>query len=152
MTRATDPGPGSRWRGDHGLTTLEWLLITAAVAGLAALAVVLVTAEVEDTAERISNSEARVAAAIHTAFAIETEARAASAADFDLWADWERHFTQECSFIAVLYSDAVVEVVHNNFTRATGGTTFDAAASGHAAAADEKPAGPGKAQVQCEVA
>ena len=30
-------------RGDSGLTTLEWLLIVAAVAGMAALAVVLVT-------------------------------------------------------------------------------------------------------------
>ena len=153
MTRTAQTGwDRGRRRGDDGLTTLEWLLITAAVAGLAALAVVLVTAEVEDTAKRISNSEARVTAAIHTALAVETDAKAASAADFDLWADWERYFSQECSFIAILYSDAEVEVVHNNFTRADNGTTFDAAAAGHAAAADEQPAGPGKAQVQCEVA
>ena len=140
-----------RRRGDHGLTTLEWLLITAAVAGLAALAVVLVRAYVEDTGDRIANPNPRVTSAIHSAFAVEADAKAASADDFDLWADWERRFTQRCSLIAVLYSDAEVEVVHNNFTRATGGTTFDTAAAGYAAAADEQPAGPGKAQVQCVV-
>ena len=131
------------------MTTLEWLLITAAVAGLAALAVVFVQAYVEDTGERMSNPDPRVTSAIHSAFSVETKAKAASVDDFDLWADWESHFRERCSLIAVLYSDAEVKVVRNNFTRATGGgTTLDPAA---AAAADEQPAGPGKAQVQCEV-
>ena len=152
MTRAAQAEGRGRRRGDHGLTTLEWLLITAAVAGLAALAVVLVQAYVEDTGERISNPDPRVTSAVHSAFAVETDAKAAAALDFDVWADWESHFTQRCGLIAVLYSDADVEVVHNNFTRATGGTTFDTAAAGYAAAADEQPAGPGKAQVQCAVA
>ena len=137
-------------RGDGGLATLSWLLITAAVGGLAALAVVLVTAEVEDTGERISNSEARVTAAVHTAFAVEADAKAAVAEDFDSWDEWERHFSQECGLIAVLYSGAEVEVVHNNFDQPTdAGAAFEPAA---AAAADEEAAGPGKAQVQCEVA
>ena len=140
-----------RRRGDHGLTTLEWLLITAAVAGLAALAVVLVQAYVEDTGDRIANPDPRVTSAIHSAFSVETDAKAASAQDFSLWADWESRFTQRCSLIAVLYSDAEVEVVHNNFVRATGGTTFDSAAAGYAAAADEQSAGSSKAQVQCQV-
>ena len=152
MTRRPQPcRRGRSPRGDQGLTTLEWLLITAAVAGLAALAVVLVQAYVEDTGERISSPNPRVTAAIHSAFEVEADAKAASADDFDLWAAWERHFSQKCSLIAVLYSDAEVEVVHNNFTRATGGTTFDTAAAGYAAAADEQPVGPGKAQVQCVV-
>ena len=38
-------------RDDSGLTTLEWLLIVAAVAGLAALAVVLVQNVVSDTSQ-----------------------------------------------------------------------------------------------------
>ena len=76
---------------------------------------------------------------------------AASADDFGLWADWESHFHQKCAVIAVLFSDAEVEVVHNSFIRATGGTAFDAAASGYAAAADEQPANATKAQVQCQV-
>ena len=130
------------------MTTLEWLLITAAVAGLAALAVVLVQAYVEDTGDRIANPDPRVTSAVHSAFAVETKAKAASADDFDLWADWESHSTQKCSLIAVLFSDAEVEVVHNNFIRATGGTAFDPAA---AALADEQPPNNRKAQVQCQV-
>lgn len=136
-----------RRRGDCGLTTLEWLLITAAVAALAALAVMLVSDLVGDTAEQISESEARFAAD-YAAYIVEDDARAASARDFATWADWESHFSRECSFIAVLYGG--VEVVHNNFNRATGGgTALDPAA---AAAGDEQPATAAKAQVQCEVA
>ena len=130
------------------MTTLEWLLITAAVAGLAALAVVLVQVYVEDTGERMSNPDPRVTSAIHSAFAVETKAKAASADDFDLWADWESHFTQKCSLIAVLFSDTEVEVVDNHFVRAIGGTAFDPAA---AALADEQSPKARKAQVQCVV-
>ena len=50
-------------RDDSGLTTLEWLLIVAAVAGLAALAVVLVQNVVSDTSEQIAGSSARATAA-----------------------------------------------------------------------------------------
>ena len=126
-------------------------MITAAVAGLAALAVVLVQAEVEDTAERVSSPNPRVTAAIHSAFEVEAGAKAASAADFESWADWESRFSERCGLIVVLYADAEVEVEHNNFNRATGGTTFDAAAAGYAANADIQPATAAKAQVQCEV-
>ena len=62
---------------ERGLTTLEWLLIVAAVAGLAALAVVLVQNVVDDTAEQISNSSARGTAAQVAAERISREARAA---------------------------------------------------------------------------
>ena len=132
------------------MTTLEWLLITAAVAGLAALAVVLVQTYVEDTGDRMSNPDPRVTSAIYSASEVETKAKAASAGHFDLWAEWERHFNQKCSLIAVLYADAEVKVVHNNFIRATGGETFDTAAAGHAADADAQPATNTKAQVRCE--
>ena len=71
--------------------------------------------------------------------------------DFEQWGDWESHFSRECSLIAVLYTDIDVEVVHNNFIRATGGTAFDAVAAGYAAAGDEQPATATKARVQCEV-
>ena len=138
-------------RGDSGLTTLEWLLIVAAVAGLAALAVVLVQSQVEDTAEQISGSEARAASAVHSAFSVESDAKGASAGDFATWADWESRFTQRCSQIAVLYADAEVQMVHNEFNGVTGGGTFDAAAAVIAAAADDLPATATKAQAQCEV-
>ena len=57
-------------RSDDGLTTLEWLLIVAAVAGLAALAVVLVQNVVDDTAEQIAGNNARITAAQVAAKAI----------------------------------------------------------------------------------
>ena len=50
-------------RDDSGLTTLEWLLIVAAVAGLAALAVVLVQNVVSDTSEQIAGNSARMTSA-----------------------------------------------------------------------------------------
>lgn len=151
MTREAQSGRVGRERDDRGLATLEWLLIVAALVGLAALAVILVQARVADTAERISGSEARLAAAAHTARAVENDARDASEADFEMWADWESYFSRECSLIAALNASINVEVVHNNFRRATGGTAFDAAAAVHAAAGDEQPATATKAQVQCEV-
>ena len=134
------------------MAALEWLLIVAAMAGLAALAVVLVQDNVEDTGERISNPDPRVTSALHTASTVETAAKAAEAGDFDSWDDWERHFSQKCSLIAILYSDAEVVVVHNDFNRAAGGTTFDATAAGYAAAAaDDQPPGAAQAQVRCRV-
>ena len=54
----------SRRRDDErGLTTLEWLLIVAAVAGLAALAVVVVQGVVTDTSDQIAGSGARITTA-----------------------------------------------------------------------------------------
>lgn len=141
-----------RWpRGDHGLTTLSWLLVTAAVAGLAALAVVLVLRHVEDTGDRVSNPDPRMTSAIYTAFDVELDAKGASAGDFDTWADWERHFRRQCGLIAILYADADVQVVDNQFNRALGGTGFDSAAAGYAADGDERPATASKAQVLCRV-
>ena len=63
-------------RDDSGLTTLEWLLIVAAVAGLAALAVVLVQNVVSDTAEQIGSNSARMTSAELTAVDITSDARA----------------------------------------------------------------------------
>ena len=55
--------PQNARNDERGLTTLEWLLIVAAVAGLAALAVVLVSSVVSDTSEQIAGSSARLTAA-----------------------------------------------------------------------------------------
>lgn len=149
MHEADRRGTAGRLHGDFGLATLEWLLIVAAVAGLAALAVVLVQSQVENTAERVSDPDARTTSAIHSAFSVESDAKGASAGDFSTWTDWEDHFRHQCALIAVLYADAEVQVARNNFNGATGGSAaFDAA---HAAAADDQAATSSKAQVQCEV-
>ena len=68
-----------RWpkrRADEsGLTTLEWLLIVAAVAGLAALAVVLVQNVVSETGEQIAGSSARLTSASPGCNSVEESAK-----------------------------------------------------------------------------
>ena len=81
-------------RGEDGLTTLEWLLIVAAVAGLAALAVVLVQNVVDDTAEQISGNNARVIASQVAAEAINTD----GGTDADK--------RSACNRLSITYSDA----------------------------------------------
>ena len=71
-----------RGRADEsGLTTLEWLLIVAAVAGLAALAVVLVQNVVSETGEQIAGRSARLTAAELAAEDVTTNARGKLLAD-----------------------------------------------------------------------
>ena len=59
---------------ERGLTTLEWLLIVAAVAGLAAVAVVVVQGVVSDTSDQIAGSGARITTAEFEADDITDEA------------------------------------------------------------------------------
>jgi len=91
---------------------LEWLLVVAALAGLAALAVVVVQRVVDDTAERVGASQPRWAAAALAALEVERRARAATAADphAATWADWEGHFSARCVRLAILYRDVAVEM------------------------------------------
>lgn len=87
-----------RRRNDRGLTTLEWLLIVAAVAGLAALAVVLVQNVVDDTAEQISGSSARLTAANVAAAEITSESQESGADLSSLQA--------KCDRLRITYGDA----------------------------------------------
>lgn len=91
---------------------LEWLLVVAAVGGLAALAVVLAQAVIDDTAEQIGASPARLTAAAVAAQEVERQARAATAANprTATWADWESHFSGRCARLAILYGDIVVQM------------------------------------------
>ena len=99
-------------RGEDGLTTLEWLLIVAAVAGLAALAVVLVQNVVDQTAEQIGGSSARETAAKVAASNIEQKAKD----DPPAWTtdlttstpDWntkQREYQQDCERLEITYGD-----------------------------------------------
>ena len=70
--RQAPPNPG----GDHGLITLEWLLIVAAVAGLAASTALTVERVVDDTAEAPIEPGVRFLDAEIAAAAIASEATA----------------------------------------------------------------------------
>ena len=111
-------------RDDSGLTTLEWLLIVAAVAGLAALAVVLVQNVVSDTSEQIAGSSARLTAAKVSAASVEQEAKNADPTDerFNTWAEWENYFTDKCNRIQIVFSDAGITNPTSTFALATGAT------------------------------
>ena len=97
-------------RDDSGLTTLEWLLIVAAVAGLAALAVVLVQNVVSETSEQIAGSSARETAARIAGLAVQDDAKLydSSKDRFDTWNAWESYHTSKCNRISVTYADAGV--------------------------------------------
>ena len=104
-----------RRRGDVGLTTLGWLLLVAAVVGLAALAVVLVQREVGLSGERVGSHSARQEAA---------EVAAAEVAAAELVRRWRsevpvsvgdaerlnREFVARCQRIGILYADIDLEV------------------------------------------
>ena len=97
-----------RRRDDSGLTTLEWLLIVAAVAGLAALAVVLVTNVVGDTSEQISGQSARLTAARVAADELTTKARGEDpiADDDDDAADARNSkYKSDCNELKIIYGD-----------------------------------------------
>ena len=99
-------------RGEDGLTTLEWLLIVAAVAGLAALAVVLVTNVVDQTAEQIGGSSARktaaqVAAANITQDAHDDPPMKNTPAVFDaaMWDERMSDYRKICNRLEITYGD-----------------------------------------------
>ena len=105
-------------RGEDGLTTLEWLLIVAAVAGLAALAVVLVQTVVDDTAEQIGGSSARKTAAQVAAVSIMAEADRNSADQPDgakTYAEWDTYYTRKCDRLKITYSNVENLTVQANF-------------------------------------
>ena len=118
------PAPeGQRWptrrrwpkgRADEsGLTTLEWLLIVAAVAGLAALAVVLVQNVVGETSEQIAGSSARQTAATIAADQIIRDSNRSGddqPASADKWDEWEKHYSSRCERLAITYGDAGITV------------------------------------------
>ena len=101
---------------ESGLTTLEWLLIVAAVAGLAALAVVLVQNVVDDTSEQISGSSARVTAAKVAAEAIVSDSASDAAsqpADAKTYGPWASYYTSKCNRLIITYGDAGISVTPN---------------------------------------
>ena len=138
-------------RNKAGLTTLEWLLIVAAVAGLAALAVVLVQNVVDDTAEQLGGASARATAANVAADTVIREARTADVNDarFNTWQRWELYFTARCERLEILYSDTNLDV-EAVFKRPSNKNPGDPTATTALTKADEKVPGTDKPQVRCE--
>ena len=132
--------------------TLEWLLIVAALAGLAALAVVLVQHVVDDTAEQVGASSARRTAAAVAALEVERQARAATTANprTATWADWESYFSARCDRLAILYRDAAVEV-DAAFAWPTAAGGADPISEALLVSATEADATGSTAQVRCNV-
>ena len=141
----------SEARNEAGLATLSWLLIVAAVAGLAALAVVLVYYFVEDTGDRFVAPNPRRTAAQFQAADIEVAAKAAQAGDFATWDEWERHFSGKCSRIEITIADERITLASNEFAKPTGGVTDFTSPSTALQNADSLPATSTKAQVDCTV-
>ena len=118
--------PGAR-TDERGLTTLEWLLIVAAVAGLAALAVVLVQNVVGDTSEQIAGSSARETAAKIAATTIVEEASKSAdeqPTDAKTFDKWSTYYTNKCRRLAITYGDVGITVQSQfKYTKGTGSST-----------------------------
>ncbi len=140
----------SRTRSEAGLTTLEWLLIVAAVAGLAALAVVLVQNVVDDTAEQLGGASARETAANVAADTVIREARTASPDDarYNTWQRWELYFTARCERLEILYSDTNLDV-QAKFVRPNGKNDDDPTTTADLNKADQTDPAAGKPQAIC---
>lgn len=112
----------SRKRDESGLTTLEWLLIVAAVAGLAALAVVLVQSTVGETADQISGSSARETASKLAAEEImdrASEGKDDQPLGAKSFGEWSDHYNKKCDRLNITYGDAGIKA-HPNFTVTSG--------------------------------
>lgn len=136
---------------ERGLTTLEWLLIVAAVAGLAALAVVLVQNVVDDTAEQLGGASARETAANVAADTVVREAKTAPPSDarFNTWQKWELYFTARCERLEILYSDTNLNV-DAVFARPAGKGDDASPSSAELNAADAAVATATKPQASCK--
>ena len=109
--RGTQPrrGSGTVSHDERGLATVAWLLIVSAVAGLAALAVTLVTGSVEDTAEQIRSQSADIAAARISAQEITARARSAQAVEPGTLPSYDDdEFAGMCRRLAITYGSTGV--------------------------------------------
>ncbi len=134
-------------RGAAGLAVLEWLLVVAAVAGLAALAVVLAQRAVDETAEGVAASSARLTAAMVAAGRVEDDARAAARGS---WGRWEGRFESRCRRLAITYADAGAQVAAA-FARPVGAAEGDPVDPAALTGAGEGAADASTAQALCGV-
>ena len=101
-------------RGEEGLTTLEWLLIVAAIAGLAALAVVLVQTVVNETAENVQSREARLTAADIATTEIHQDWRNENPTSPDEADEINRKYRTKCQRFGIIYADISLDIESKN--------------------------------------
>ena len=145
---------------ESGITTLEWLLIVAAVAGLAALAVVLVQNVVSETSEQIAGSSARKTAASVAAAGIQQEAKTPGGQGitdprWNTWNKWDNYFTAKCNRLLITFSDAIKDAnLVSTFTpkarRGRGPASVGSGVSGRRCCTAPSTANP-SAQAVCEI-
>ena len=87
------------------MTTLEWLLVVAAVAGLAAVAVVLVQGVVGGTAEDLASHSARQTAADLAANELEQRWEADEPKTQDDANRINRAYAHRCRQLGIIYAD-----------------------------------------------
>ena len=97
-------------RGERGLTTLEWLLVVAAVAGLAAVAVVAMRATVGGIAQQVESHSARLQAADLAANQLEDRWRAQKPEDEAHAKRINDRYRPRCQQLAVIYADVLAGV------------------------------------------
>lgn len=91
--------------GDAGLAVLGWLLVVAAVAGLAAVAVVLVQGAVDSSGERVASHSARQEAAEVAAVELMRRWRLEAPQSAEDAERLNREFGARCHRIGILYAD-----------------------------------------------
>ena len=93
-------------REERGLTTLEWLLIVAAVSGLAALAVVMISRIVDDTGEQIADTNPMIRAAVHAGRELDLSARTERFSGVTNYAEFRRvtgSYASKCQRLNILH-------------------------------------------------
>ena len=93
-------------RDEHGLTTLEWLLIVAAMAGLAALAVVMVSRIVDDTGARVADPNPMIKGITLSAHEIDLSAASHKRSEFpdrDAYRKLSAYYYRKCQRLNILW-------------------------------------------------
>ena len=105
---------------DSGLTTLEWLLVVASVAGLAALAVVLVQSVVGTTAEGVKSHSARQEALDLATTELTLKWQAEVPESPEEAAEINRRYEARCRTLGIIYPDVSLSTTPHPWQHARG--------------------------------
>ena len=118
-------GPRCALRSERGLSTLGWLLVTAAVAALVGTATVTVTSIVRDVGIDAGSFSARFRAARIAADSLTREWRAHHPADQFEADALNRRYSQRCARLGITYADTEAMPEWKPGVLAAGGGWFE---------------------------